>query len=132
MKTILQLKKLFIIPLLFLVGSVCNAQTTTINATLADPCSTLNVNDITKNIEFTIYPNPTSGLVNIQLNTSLVQNTTMKIYDLIGKLVFERNTFENNQNQNYSLNLNHLTSGIYLLSVQINDRTTTKKLIITK
>ncbi len=132
MKTILQLKKLVIIPLLLLVGNICVGQVTTINTTLAAPCSTLNVNDITKNIEFTIYPNPTNEIVNLQLSGSLVESPKVKIYDMIGKLVYEKNNFDNYATQNLSFRVDHLTTGIYLISVQTNDKTTTKKLIINK
>ena len=51
---------------------------------------------------------------------------------MIGKLVYEKNNFDNYATQNLSFRVDHLTTGIYLISVQTNDKTTTKKLIINK
>ncbi len=70
-----------------------------------------------------IYPNP----VKDQLNINLVQNTetTIEIYDILGKHVFTRKI-----NESRSLDVSLLKSGLYLMKFIQNDRVTTKKLFV--
>ena len=70
---------------------------------------------------FTMYPNPTNGIVNMSAN----QAFEVEIYNLKGKLVF--NTKVNDSQQ---LDLSQLSSGVYLTKITINSATKTNKLII--
>ena len=99
---------------------------------MANPCSVLNTQNYPTNLDFSLYPNPTNEIVNIQFNESLLENPKIKIYDLIGKLVYENNNFEKHTSINLTFRVDFLTSGVYLLAVQVNDKITTKKLIINK
>jgi len=125
--------KTILFTLLFFASvSITKAQVTTINAKLLNPCAKLSVSEASKNIDFSIFPNPNTGIVNIQLNNSLVSNPKVKIYDMFGKLVFEKNKFENIPSNKFTILIDSLTEGIYLISVEINKSITTKKLIISK
>lgn len=117
---------------LFICSIYAQAQVTTIEAVLANPCSILSSQNYPTNLDFSLYPNPTSEIVHIQFNESLLESPSIKIYDLVGKLVYENNHFENHPSLNITFRVDFLTSGVYLLAVQINDRITTKKLIINK
>ena len=123
--------KLFSLFLFVCVG-FAHAQVTTINAVLANPCSILSSQNYTNQLDFSLYPNPTSEIVHIQFNESLLESPKIKIYDLVGKIVYENNHFENHTSLNITFRVDFLTSGVYLLAVQVNDRITTKKLIINK
>ncbi len=59
----------------------------------------------------TIYPNPTKTTINIQSTQS--NNSNVKIYDAIGQVYVD----EKLTNQNTSLNILHLQSGIYFIKV---------------
>lgn len=120
--------------ILFLVfANYANAQTTTINATLANPCATLTIAQVNQSINFTIYPNPNNGIVNIKLNkNNSDEKLKIKVYDMLGKLIFEKNDFEDSNAQNFIIRLENITPGIYFVTAQINETTTTKKLIINK
>ena len=117
---------------LFVCGGFTHAQVTTINAVLANPCSVLNTQDYLTNLDFSLYPNTTNEIVNIQFNGNILESPKVKIYNMIGKLVYENNHFENHTSLNITFRVDFLTSGVYLLAVQVNDRITTKKLIINK
>ena len=70
-----------------------------------------------------LYPNPTAGNLNIQTEHTLA--TSIKIYNLIGELVFsEDNLIPNNQ-----ISLQQ-PSGIYMVVVKSMNSTSTSKLII--
>jgi hypothetical protein len=63
-----------------------------------------------------VYPNPTTGLLNITLTGALGQHTTIELYDAIGKLVVKQSlTDELN-----SINISDLTNGIYLFKILSN------------
>lgn len=74
-----------------------------------------------------VYPNPliTSELLYIKFNAPLNANIT--VYDVTGKLVL-RNSSEGNYVK--SLDLNHLTNGMYFLQINSLGHSLTKKLII--
>ena len=58
-----------------------------------------------------IYPNPSSGNINIELNNSS-SNTHIRIYNVLGHIVFSKET----ANQN-SYKISNLKSGIYFVHV---------------
>lgn len=72
---------------------------------------------------FNIYPNPTnSGFVNIttKANTAV----TVTVYDVLGKQVLSK-TLNNN-----TLDVTSLTTGVYILKLNQNGTSTTKRLIV--
>lgn len=73
--------------------------------------STLAVNSFNNNV-FSIYPNPTKNVVNIQLqnNANVILKTAL-IYDLTGKIVFSTNDV------NQPINIEKLATGTYILSI---------------
>ena len=71
-----------------------------------------------------IYPNPTSGMVHIELSTDQ-KITNIKIYDLWAQEVpFEY--FDQNKNE---LSLNGLTAGTYYVLISLNEQFFIKKII---
>jgi len=72
---------------------------------------------------FSIYPNPVkAGYVNIKTTSNEAVNVT--VFDLLGKKVITK-TLSNNK-----LNVSSLKSGVYLLNIEQNGASTTKKLVI--
>ena len=70
-----------------------------------------------------IYPNPSSGILNIQTNYTFTPS--IKIYNLIGELVFS----EDNLSSNSQISLNQ-PPGIYMIVVKTNRSTSASKLIL--
>ncbi|WP_452224937.1 T9SS type A sorting domain-containing protein [Lacinutrix chionoecetis] len=76
-------------------------------------------NEIT---EFSIFPNPTNtGFVNINTTSNEAINAT--VFDVLGKQVLS-------QTVNDRLNVSNLNAGVYILHLNQNGATTTKKLVI--
>jgi hypothetical protein len=75
---------------------------------------------------FSIFPNPATTTINININE--LQNTTaiVNIYDATGKVVKTISTTENN----LSIDRGDLQRGIYFVRVLIGDRELTKKIIL--
>ncbi len=75
--------------------------------------------------QLTIYPNPTSGQLTIDLNNS--EEETVFIYDLNGKFLFSQEL-----SGKTNINVSFLNEGIYNLTIKIGDNTLNKKLVIVK
>lgn len=118
---------------LFVCVNFTQAQITTINAVLSNPCSNLNNLNYYSKLDLSLYPNPSNGGVTIQISSnSTINNPKIVIYDIKGIIVYE-NSFQNNENHfEKSLSLQNLSSGIYLLTIVSDQEKITKKLIINK
>nr|WP_298659305.1 T9SS type A sorting domain-containing protein [uncultured Flavobacterium sp.] len=91
--------------------------TTTPNFTLG--------NDSFSQIEgLKLYPNPVKGGI-LYVETALNNNVHVTIYDIVGKQVLNT-TVTNN-----AVNVSELTSGVYVVTVTEEGKTTSKKLMIT-
>ncbi len=74
---------------------------------------------------FSIYPNPTSGHITLNLNAASTP-VSLNIYDALGKLV-DSKTHTNTQNLN--IDTSHYTKGIYLIKLLSINKVTTLKFI---
>ena len=101
--------------------------TYTVNVTSSTSCSssavvTVNVSTCTGIDELvsnavTVYPNPNNGIINITLSSELSKNSTLEIYDAIGKLIVT----EVLSNELNTLNISNLSNGIYSFRVLNNN-----------
>ena len=77
------------------------------------------------NSNLIIYPNPANRTITIESTTPSLQE--VEIYNVMGKLVF-RKTLSNNKTQE-NININHLTTGYYIIKIKTDNEIITKKLI---
>jgi len=75
---------------------------------------------------FTIYPNPSNGEINIQSLVDLGE-VGVEIYDINGRKVFNQNV---ELNDIISINASNLTTGIYVMKINGRNYSHTFKLII--
>lgn len=71
-----------------------------------------------------VYPNPASELLNIELS----ENADVKIYNISGQLMLQRN-IESNRN---SLDISQLTRGFYIAEITTSDKSSQKIKFIKK
>ncbi|MEM6722226.1 MAG: T9SS type A sorting domain-containing protein [Bacteroidota bacterium] len=87
--------------------------------------STLSVNDISGDVnEIRMFPNPAQNQVNISAPKNLEQIT---IYDMSGKLILNN---ENIHTNSEIIQLEALSSGMYMVQIKTSTATKLKKLII--
>ena len=87
-----------------------------------DNCTNTHNNTI---VEFSISPNPNNGAFDI-IVPNIYENTTVEILDLSGKIIFSEILSQKKQR----LDINNISKGVYLISVNQNGNTKTEKLII--
>jgi hypothetical protein len=101
--------------------------TSTINSELGDTdIQTFNfivsgINDI--NIDFNIFPNPASDIINIQLEGSGLQ-FSVSIYDITGKVIFSNYNFINTTKA--TIDISHLSTSMYLIVISRDDKILSK------
>ncbi len=62
-----------------------------------------------------IYPNPSTGIVDLDFNYQKFNTVTVNVYDMFGKIV---STSENS----WRLDLSDLSNGVYTLSISLNNK----------
>jgi len=71
--------------------------------------------------KFSVYPNPTSSLINI---SSTEQVDRVDLYNPLGQIVLSKT------NNLTKLNIENLKQGLYVLKLYSGDKSVTKKIII--
>ncbi|HBN05970.1 MAG TPA: hypothetical protein DD434_09315 [Bacteroidales bacterium] len=85
-------------------------------------------NELEDKNSITIYPNPASDIVNLEIKDVNIEILELNIYNILGVLV-KTKTISNDINQ---INISDLNNGIYFLDLKSKDFTTKQKLIIKK
>lgn len=65
--------------------------------------------------QFTLYPNPTSGIIHIDAHASDLYKNTIVVYDIAQHIVYAETQVSETNNK--TLNLKHLIDGIYLMEI---------------
>ncbi len=84
-------------------------------------------NKVEPSVDFTLFPNPSSGLIYIVEGD--VQILKILIFDADGRAVFNTQPAED---ETIELNLQHLASGIYHIIIVSDEGMVTKKVVISK
>ncbi|MFK7981587.1 MAG: T9SS type A sorting domain-containing protein, partial [Saprospiraceae bacterium] len=79
--------------------------------------------------ELNIYPNPTSGLLNVAFANAKQENVQLALYNLTGQLVKEWTNITDNQVQ---LDLSKEINGTYLLMLKRADGVEVKRLVLNR
>ncbi len=79
--------------------------------------------------QINISPNPTSGILQVNLPTLTETNSVnLELHDLTGKVVLNKKNVHGNQ----SLNISHLPAGVYVMFISSESFMTTRSIILTK
>ncbi|NUQ16378.1 MAG: T9SS type A sorting domain-containing protein [Flavobacteriales bacterium] len=71
-------------------------------------------------VDFTLYPNPTTGLVTLQLGVDQLTNAVVRVYDLTGRQVIDLPVRTVND-RSLTVDLSGLQNGNYLLQVHADE-----------
>jgi hypothetical protein len=81
-------------------------------------------------ISFSIYPNPTKGVTNLQMNGKIQSDVNISIFDCYGRVVFQQQVETTNLDNRVGINLNYLSAGLYTVSLSTSNGKLAKTLII--
>jgi len=70
----------------------------------------------------TVYPNPNSGIFNIEISNKEIANSSMQIFNIQGQIIYDEKSVLNNR-----INIQDINSGLYFLRI-----TTDKGIKVTK
>ena len=80
---------------------------------------------------FNMYPNPTSGLLNVDLLLGRNADVRLEVYDVVGRKLYAHEASVSNKYQ-HQLDAGNLASGTYILKLTVDNETITRPFVITK
>ncbi len=83
------------------------------------------IKTIANNDAISIFPNPTSGILNIN---AIEANSSVDVYNLIGEKVYTNSLVKGNN----VVDLSGLSNGAYFVKLNSNNQITTKKVVLSK
>jgi hypothetical protein len=89
--------------------------------------STLTDVDELNNAGLKVYPNPTSDIINIELNENVGKDNKIDVRDIYGRIVLQKNWIDGSRHQ---LDLKQLPKGMYFIRIQNNNKSYIEKVII--
>jgi iduronate 2-sulfatase len=70
---------------------------------------------VTPVVKFSVYPNPSRGNIAVSYNGGNTGNVILKVYDVMGRLVYSKKQAALKAGNLYNLDLSKLSSGVYYL-----------------
>lgn len=86
-------------------------------------CGALGINEVSDINGITVYPNPTTDVLNIVSQKSIIESVILT--DASGRRLMTAEL----KSQNGQLNIGHLPAGVYILNMKINGKMLTKKIV---
>ena len=99
--------------------------------------SDLDVSSLPMNLNLNCYPNPANSVISINWESTYALSTSLKIYNILGKLLFEKQLFSQKGDNSFnwklkSQNYNIVPSGIYLVEVSTTNTNAIQKITYLK
>jgi subtilisin-like proprotein convertase family protein len=91
--------------------------------------SSVGIQNYSANSAISLYPNPTKDLVNLTVYSKSSDNAICTIVNYLGQAVAELNI---KTNQNNELHVGNLVEGLYFMTINVDDKISSQKLMIKK
>ena len=102
-----------------------NGCTTTLNDIVVQPSASL---DELEDALFVVYPNPTNGMVNIVLKNPIVDEVSIRVTDVTGRIVYNSDL----EGLSFNIDLSAAADGTYFLHVATDTKRTTQPIVLKK
>ncbi len=90
--------------------TVSTCQTITVNSSIG-----VDENELLSDLK--IFPNPTNGLLNIQVEFNKEENLSLRLVDILGNLITDRSFDQQSKNYQETLDMTNLAKGSYVLYI---------------
>jgi len=85
---------------------------------------------LTLNNDFTVYPNPSNGIVNLKFNNSEIQEIEVIIHNIIGQLVYQERINRVDVLSEKKIEFHQLPKGTYIVNIYNGSEVSHEKLIL--
>lgn len=90
---------------------------------------TVGTSDQEDNLDLNIYPNPTTGMLQISADKALDKNASLRILNLQGQLMLRKDIGFQKADV---VNIQHLQAGIYILEIRSGNKHSVNKIVLEK
>jgi hypothetical protein len=108
----------------------CSSSATSILIVDTSAATCTSIEEIGSSMATSIYPNPTSGLLNISVKNSNSNQLQVRIFDITGTVVYSSADRISNAGYAKQINLEGLAKGIYTIQLTAGTDMITQKLIL--
>ena len=77
----------------------------------------------------TLYPNPSTGIFNLEINSFESSNVSINIFDILGRIIYEKDV-KNVLGFNQVVDLSSVKKGTYLMYVYVGNHKKIKRIIV--
>ena len=91
---------------------------------------TSSIQEIDNTDQLHVYPNPSNGIVNVEWATKTKQGYSIVLSNYLGEKLIEKSNYSDPNALKTTIDLQGISSGIYLITVYSDDTYSTKKLIV--
>jgi len=100
-------------------------------------CDSITVNLHENNLSNTgleVYPNPATDILNLKLMSAIEFEGYLCLLNSVGKIVYDKKINLNSGANNFNIDINNMTSGVYFISIQDSNSTfiARKKILVMK
>jgi hypothetical protein len=89
----------------------------------------LSVSETEVNNSFSLFPNPSTGLLNVRYSGGIANSSTIQFYDISGRQLQSETIPVLNEGQQLVFDISHLPAGIYFVSIESASGRETHKLL---
>lgn len=94
-----------------------------------DECTGIGEN---KAVGLELFPNPTSGILNINISADEFNNAVLKVINVLGKVVYKQTGLNINGNYSVRVDLSSQPDGIYFVMINGENQKITRKVFLNK
>lgn len=92
------------------------------------PFSTVGVVESSNYLDVSIFPNPSANLVHVEVPFVNLKSIQLNLFDASGKRI---SCSRELNSKGYTLNIEHLSPGLYFINIQVNNQNKTHQIIKT-
>jgi hypothetical protein len=112
--------------------SVCSSSSSFVSPWIFESHTTSSGGRFAQANDFSInvYPNPTNGLVNINIDVMKKDTYSIRLVDSFGKKVFDKNESLSRGEVNYQIDLTNYANGVYHLQIVNGENVRNERIIV--
>ena len=104
------------------------------NKTASTTCKTITLTGIADRNELDasiqIFPNPTTGLINIEISETGATDLTIEVTNVLGSVIATKEVAKVNTKETVSFDLSGNSAGVYFINISSDDASTSKRVIV--